>query len=106
MSMFSTFRDPFRSTFEDILEVDPWISSLSGDRTRVRRGGSNRMISCDTFETDQEFKVICEVSDPLAKDLFSYTNLKLLQCPGVPKEKLDVNVDNFLLTVRVNKQAP
>lgn len=76
MSLFSTFRDPFRSTFEDVFEVDPWLTTttMPADRSRVRRAASSRMISCDTFETDQEFKVICEVRYPYSQSDFFVVN--------------------------------
>lgn len=63
MSLLSSFRDPFRSNFEDVWDVEPWMATWTGDTSkgRGRRTVSGRMIYCDTFETDQEFKVICEV---------------------------------------------
>ena len=64
MSLLSTtgFRDPLLEVFED-----PWLSTWSSDvnrpsRRRQQLANANRVLACDSFETDQEFKVICEVS--------------------------------------------
>jgi HSP20 family molecular chaperone IbpA len=93
--MFSTIRDPFRGVVDEFLtaDVDPWLSSNVGYWPtqnvggRTQRRSIGKLMTIDAFETDQEFKIMCEV-------------------PGVPKERLDVNIDNYLLTIKCTKQQP
>lgn len=59
------FRDPWR-TFGDVWE-DPWmvptgVNYPTATTGRQRTAVTNRMICMDAFETDQEFRVIIEVT--------------------------------------------
>jgi HSP20 family molecular chaperone IbpA len=114
MSLMS-FRDPLLTgVLSDV--VDPFdlsnellpMTTSGGSRNRGTRRDLGRLMNIDAFETDLEFKVICEVSE------FEFLDFLLLNCffsfrlqvPGVDKEKLDVSVDNFLLSIKCVKQTP
>lgn len=65
--MLSTWRDPLR-VFDDFSTglFDPFDTSFGTDRLGRRRATSRlestRLVHLDAFETDNEFKVIAEVS--------------------------------------------
>lgn len=70
MNYVTSFRDPFRSTFEDVVEADPWVNSVvnpwavpSTPTARARINPSAKMIHMDAFESDKEFRVIIEVNN-------------------------------------------
>ncbi len=71
MSLLSGYRDPFRSVIGDVwTDTDPFsgfgvTTGLLPSSTNLRQNRGvqlGRMICCNAFELDNEFKVICEVS--------------------------------------------
>eukprot|EP00981_Chlorochromonas_danica_P015859 scaffold14717_cov168-Ochromonas_danica.AAC.6 len=87
--MLSAYRDPFR-TFDEIERevIDPFVSqAIVSDLMPHKRRHLPRLICLDVFEAENEFKVIVEAA-------------------GVPKDKIDLSVDNGILTIRVVKTNP
>lgn len=62
--MLSTYRDPFNTILGDVLDFDPlagagFMPQLTRGVNRSRQVG--KMMNLEAFETENEFKVICEV---------------------------------------------
>jgi len=88
--MLSTYRDPVNSIFGDFFgDYDPMLTTnVLPMRTRQDRSMlQGRLLAVDAWETDSNFVVRCEA-------------------PSISKDKLEVNVDNFLLTIKASKPAP
>jgi HSP20 family molecular chaperone IbpA len=88
VSMVPATQDLVRQVLDDMFGDSPMLNTLSRPSSTQQQPGSvgllGRMMHIDVVESDRDYVIYCEA-------------------PGVPKDHIDISIENSMLTIQVQK---